>query len=615
VPLHTVVADVTERIASRSAPTRAAYLERMARAASEGPARGALGCANFAHGVAACGADEKLALRGINRPNIAIVTAYNDMLSAHQPYARYPTQLKRAVREAGGVAQVAGGVPAMCDGITQGRAGMELSLLSREVVAMATAIALSHDMFDGALLLGICDKIVPGLLIGALSFGHLPAILVPAGPMPSGLSNADKSRIRQRHAAGEASQSELLQAELASYHAPGTCTFYGTANSNQLVVEAMGLHLPGASFVNPGTPERDAFTEAAAHRVVAISSLGAEPTTPLAEIVDEKAIVNGAVALLATGGSTNHTMHLPAIAAAAGITLTWDDLEELSAVTPLLARVYPNGAADINAFHAAGGTAFLLGELLDAGLLHADVRTVAGNGLERYCTPAAQRATTDDSVLRPAGAPFAPDGGIRIATGSLGRAVVKVSAVAPEHRTVTAPARVFDDQSDFLDAFGNDELDADSVIVVRHQGPRANGMPELHKLIPALGVLMDRGHRVALVTDGRMSGASGKVLTALHCTPEAAAGGPLARLRDGDLVTVDATTGTLETSAELDARDPVPPPDRAPHGTGRELFARLRAQLGPADAGATIFALPASRDEHPGWEPGESALDATPAWS
>ncbi len=598
--LHPVVAEVTARIEACSAPTRTAYLERIRAAAAEGPARGALGCANLAHGFAACGADEKLLLRRAQRPNVAIVSAYNDMLSAHQPLERFPAILKRAVLQAGGVAQFAGGVPAMCDGVTQGRAGMELSLFSRDVVAMATAVALAHDMFDGALLLGVCDKIVPGLLIGALSFGHLPVILVPAGPMPSGLPNPEKSRVRQAHAAGEAGSEELLDAEAASYHAPGTCTFYGTANSNQLVVEAMGLHLPGASFVNPGTPLRAALTRAAGRRVTELTALGGD-YTPIAEIVDARAIVNAVVALLATGGSTNHTMHLPAIAAAAGISLTWDDFADLSRVVPLLASVYPNGAADVNHFHAAGGTAYLFGELLDAGLLHPGVRTVAGDGLGRYrdapeldgegalrWAPAAGESR-DDRVLRPARAPFAPDGGIRVLDGPLGRAVIKVSAVKPEHRVVTAPARVFDAQADFLAAFERGELDCDHVAVVRHQGPRANGMPELHKLTPALGVLLDRGRRVALLTDGRMSGASGKVPAAIHCTPEAAAGGALGLLRDGDVVRVDADRGRLDVEADLAARAPAEPPGAAVHGTGRELFAGFRGLVGPADSGASVF--------------------------
>jgi phosphogluconate dehydratase len=602
--VHPVVVEVTERIAARSAPSRAAYLDQLRSATRRGPARGALGCANLAHGFAACGAEDKLALRGSERPNIAIVSAYNDMLSAHQPLERYPAMLKRAVVRAGGVAQFAGGVPAMCDGITQGRSGRELSLFSRDVVAMATAVALAHDMFDGALMLGVCDKIVPGLLIGALSFGHLPVVLVPAGPMPSGLPNAEKSRIRQLHAEGKVGRDELQDAEARSYHSPGTCTFYGTANSNQMVVEAMGLHLPGASFVNPGTPLRRALTDEAARRVTTLTALGPSHT-PVGEIVDEKAIVNGVVALLATGGSTNHTMHLVAIAQAAGIALTWDDFADLSAVVPLVARVYPNGPADINHFHAAGGTGFLIAELLDAGLMHADVRTVAGEGLERYraepvldedgalCWRPSARSSGDEAVLRPVAAPFAVDGGIRVLEGSLGRAVMKVSAVAPEHRVVSAPARVFDGQAGFLAAFENGELDSDLVAVVRHQGPRANGMPELHKLTPALGVLIDRGLRVALVTDGRMSGASGKVPAAIHCTPEAAAGGPLARLRDGDLVHLDADRGTLDVEGvDLDERAPAPAPETAVpgDGTGRELFAAFRRLVGRPDDGASVFA-------------------------
>jgi len=604
VTLHPDVLDVTARIAERSADARSAYLERIRAAAKRGPARGELGCANLAHGFAACGPDDKLHLRAAQRANVAIVSSYNDMLSAHQPLERYPAQLKRSIARAGGVAQFAGGVPAMCDGITQGRSGMELSLFSRDVVAMATAVALSHDMFDGALLLGVCDKIVPGLLIGALSFGQLPVVLVPAGPMPSGLSNKEKSGIRQLHAEGKVGQEALLDAETAAYHAPGTCTFFGTANTNQLVVEAMGLHLPGASFVSPGTPLRKALTEEAARRVLWLTALE-DGYTPIGELVDEKSIVNAVVALLASGGSTNHTMHLVAIAAAAGIRLTWDDFADLSAIVPLLANIYPNGAADINQFHAAGGTPFLIGQLLDAGLMHRDVHTVAGPGLDRYREEPylddagelrwrpAPAASHDESVLRPAAAPFAPDGGIRVLGGSLGRAVMKVSAVAPERHVVTAPARVFDDQAGFLAAFDRGELDHDFVAVVRNQGPRANGMPELHKLTPALGVLIDRGHQVALVTDGRMSGASGKVPAAIHCTPEAATGGPLARLRDGDLVRVDAGEGSLDViGVDLDERAPAPAPSSATpaDGTGRDLFATFRASVGRPDDGASVFA-------------------------
>ncbi|MEU6644151.1 phosphogluconate dehydratase [Saccharomonospora sp. NPDC046836] len=601
--VHPVLAQVTARIAARSAGSRAAYLARVSAAASAGTTRSGLGCGNLAHGFAACAGPDKLAIRGLAKPGIAIVSAYNDLLSAHQPFDEFPAWIKDAARDAGGVAQFAGGVPAMCDGITQGRAGMELSLFSRDVIAMATGVALSHEMFDGALLLGVCDKIVPGLLIGALSFGHLPAILVPAGPMTSGLPNKEKVRVRQLYAEGRATRADLLDAESASYHSPGTCTFYGTANSNQLVVEVMGLHLPGASFVHPGTPLRRALTEEAARRIVAIAR--GEQYTPLAEVIDERAVVNGLVALLATGGSTNHTLHLVAIAAAAGIQLTWDDFAELSAVVPLLANVYPNGSADINHFQAAGGVQFLVGTLLDAGLLHDDVRTVAGTGLHRYRqepylddgTLAWRDGTPhslDEAVLRPAERPFAPDGGLRMVSGNLGRAVIKVSAVAPQHRMVQAPARVFATQAEFDRAFRAGELDRDVVVVIRNQGPRANGMPELHGLTPALGVLMDRGHQVALVTDGRMSGASGKIPAVIHVTPEAAAGGPLAKVADGDLVRLDAEAGELDVlvdTGELAARELTdnPPAETEWTGTGRELFAALRRSVGPADQGASVF--------------------------
>src|SRR6185437_9186896 len=591
-----VIADVTRRLTERSAATRGAYLERVRAAAQQGPARGGLGCANFAHGFAASGAD-KDQLKRAATPNVAIVSSYNDMLSAHQQFDDFPAQIKAAARDAGGTAQFAGGVPAMCDGITQGRAGMELSLYSRDVIAMATAIALSHDMFDAALMLGVCDKIVPGLLIGALSFGHLPTLFVPAGPMTSGLSNALKSKVRQQYATGEIGRDELLAAESAAYHGPGTCTFYGTANSNQLLMELMGLHLPGASFVNPGTPLRAALTEAAAARAV-------ELETPVADVVDEHAVVNGVVALLATGGSTNHTMHLVAMARAAGIDLRWDDFADLSAVVPLLARIYPNGKADINHFHAAGGTAFLVRELVSAGLMHRDVQTVVGPGLDAYTTEPmlvdgqltwrdGPAESLDLDVLRPVDDPFDKDGGLRMLAGNLGRAVIKTSAVVPEQRLVEAPARVFGDQSEFQAAFEAGELADDLVAVVRYQGPKANGMPELHKLITPLGVLQDRGHRVALVTDGRMSGASGKIPAAIHVTPEAAAdASPIARVRDGDLVRLDADAGTIEVlvdHAELAARPAAAPPDRAFAGTGRELFESFRHAVGPADAGASIF--------------------------
>ena len=608
VPVSAEVAAVTERIVRRSATTRRAYLDRIeAATSSRAVSRSSLGCANLAHGIAACDPEVKLALRGAVRPDIAIVTSYNDMLSAHQPFETYPRRLKDAVAAAGGVAQVAGGTPAMCDGITQGRAGMELSLFSRDVIAMSTAIALSHDMFDGALLLGVCDKIVPGLLVGALAFGHLPAVFVPAGPMTSGLPNGEKSRVRQLYAEGKVSREVLLEAESASYHGPGTCTFYGTANSNQMLVEIMGLHLPGASFVNPGTPLRDAMTDAAGERVTQLTAQG-EQWTPVGHVVDEKAIVNAVVGLLATGGSTNHTIHLVAIAAAAGIVLDWDDFADLSAVVPQLTRIYPNGSADVNHFQAAGGMGVLIGTLLDAGLLHEDMRTVAGPGLSRYrAEPSlvdgalqwrpAPAASLDPTVLRSAGDPFAADGGLRMVHGNLGRAVVKTSAVAPDQRVVTAAARVFDDQAEFLAAFGRGELDHDLVAVLRYQGPAALGMPELHKLTPALGVLQDRGHRVALVTDGRMSGASGKVLAAMHLTPEAAAGGPLARVRDGDLVTVDAHEGSVRVELSEQELAERPLTGRAPTaaewtGTGRELFEVFRRTVGAADRGAAVFSTP-----------------------
>lgn len=611
--LHPVVEQVTARVVERSAAHRAAYLDRIRAMAETGPARTRLACANLAHGFASAEPVDKEALRGTVKPNLAIVTSYNDMLSAHQPFVDYPPQLKKAVIRAGGIAQVAGGVPAMCDGVTQGRAGMQLSLYSRDVIAMSTAIALSHDMFDGAMLLGVCDKIVPGLVIGALSFGHLPTILVPAGPMDSGLPNKEKARVRQRFAEGKATREELLEAEAASYHSVGTCTFYGTANSNQLLMEVMGLHLPGSSFVNPGTPMRAALTDAAAARVTEMAR-GVE-STPMGELVDERTMVNACVALLASGGSTNHTMHLVAMARAAGIELTWQDLSDLSAVVPSLCRIYPNGSADVNHFQAAGGIAFLVRTLLDAGLLHEDVLTVAGPGLRRYTQEPrlvedgsgrvgvewveGPTATLDPEVLRPADDPFAPDGGLRVLTGPLGRAVIKTSAVTPEHRVVTAPAVVFDDQADFLAAFSAHELDGrDFVAVIRYQGPAANGMPELHKLTPALGVLQDRGQKVAIVTDGRMSGASGKVPAAIHVTPEAALGGAIAKIVDGDVVTVDGTTGVLavEDAETVLAR---PSTGAAPTaaefaGTGRELFAAFRATVGPADEGAGVFpAVPA----------------------
>ncbi|WP_281168299.1 phosphogluconate dehydratase [Nocardioides insulae] len=598
------MAQVTERIAARSSASRAAYLRRVRAASERGPARGRLACANLAHGFAAAEPAAKADLRGTTKPNIAIVTSYNDMLSAHQPYVDYPPVLKDAVLRAGGIAQVAGGVPAMCDGITQGRDGMQLSLFSRDVIAMSAGIALSHEMFDGALMLGVCDKIVPGLLIGALSFGHLPTVFVPAGPMASGLPNKEKAHVRQQYAEGKVGRAELLAAEAASYHSRGTCTFYGTANSNQLLMEVLGLHLPGSSFVNPDNPLRDALTRAAAARV---TSNAIEGAPGIGEIVDERAVVNATIALLASGGSTNHTLHLVAIARAAGIDLTWADFAELSTVVPLLARIYPNGSADVNHFHAAGGIGFLVRTLLDAGLLHEDVLTVTGPGLRRYVAEArldadgaatwveAADSSADRDVLRPVAEPFAPDGGLRMLDGGLGHAVIKVSAVAEEHRAVTAPARVFDDQADFLAAFSAGALDGqDFVAVLRYQGPAATGMPELHKLTPALGVLQDRGQRVALVTDGRMSGASGKIPAAIHLTPEAALGGPLARVRDGDLVVLDSAAGRLDLGVDTEEFDRREPTGRAPmeeewSGTGRELFAAFRASVGRADQGASVF--------------------------
>jgi phosphogluconate dehydratase len=603
--VHARVNEVTERIRRRSHDGRSRYLDRLAAAAERAPTRRRLGCANLAHGFAGCGPSDKQAIRDGEEPNLAIVTAYNDMLSAHKPYERFPELIRAAAREAGGVAQVAGGVPAMCDGITQGEAGMELSLFSRDVIALATGVALSHQMFDAAVYLGICDKIVPGLVIGALTFGHLPGIFVPAGPMPSGIPNDEKAKVRQLYAEGKVDRDALLEAEAKSYHSPGTCTFYGTANSNQMLMEIMGLHLPGASFVNPDTPLRDALTRAATRRALAITGLG-NAYTPIGRVVDERAVVNGVVGLNATGGSTNLTIHLIAMAAAAGITLTWDDFADLAEVTPLVCRIYPNGKADVNHFQAAGGMGFLIRELLAAGLLHRDVTTVWGTGLDGYCVEPridatgelafAEAATSsaDPAVLRPATEPFQPTGGLRVLDGDLGRAVIKTSAVAPERHVIEAPARVFHSQEALQQAFKAGELDGDMVAVVRFQGPRANGMPELHKLMPPLGVLQDRGHKVALVTDGRMSGASGKVPAAIHVTPEAVDGGPIARIRDGDRVRVDAVAGRVDVlvdAAEWAARPAATENLAAVHaGVGRELFAPFRAAVGRADAGASIFA-------------------------
>ena len=604
--LHDTVAAVTERVTARSQAPRGAYLDMIRRAAERRPSRRDLGCANFAHAFAACSAHDKDKLVHGEAPNLGIVTAYNDMLSAHQPYERFPEIIRRTAEAAGATAQVAGGVPAMCDGVTQGRAGMEMSLFSRDVIALATAVALSHESFDAAVYLGICDKIVPGLVIGAARFGHLPAVFLPAGPMTSGLSNDEKAKTRQRYAVGEATRAELLASEMKSYHGPGTCTFYGTANSNQMLMEIMGLHLPGASFVNPNTPLREALTEAGVKRALAITALGNE-YIPAGEILAEKNFINAVAGLHATGGSTNHALHLIAMARAAGIVLTLEDFSELSSVVPLLARVYPNGLADVNHFHAAGGMQYVIRELLNAGLLHEDVRTIAGDGMRRYTqepklgadgeiywTESATESLHKD-ILRPASAPFQPTGGLQLLKGNLGASVIKISAVKPDRHVIEAPARVFHSQEALAAAFKAGELERDVICVVRFQGPKANGMPELHSLTPPLSVLQDKGFRVALVTDGRMSGASGKVPAAIHLTPEAVEGGPIAKIRDGDLIRLDADAGTLEVLAEdFDSRAPVTA-DLSAHefGVGRELFAPFRAAVGPADQGASLFAFAA----------------------
>jgi len=598
------VLEVTDRIQKRSYDRRSIYLERLEKAAATAPRRQSLGCANQAHGFAACGPVDKMRLSAEPTANLGIVTAYNDMLSAHQPFERFPELIRTAAREAGATAQVAGGVPAMCDGVTQGEAGMELSLFSRDVIALSTAVALSHQTFDAAVYLGVCDKIVPGLVIGALSFGHIPALFIPAGPMVSGLPNDEKSRVRQLYAEGKVGRDALLASESASYHGPGTCTFYGTANTNQMLMEIMGLHLPGSSFVNPNTPLRDELTRVATRRALAITALGNE-YTPVGKLVDERAVVNGVVGLHATGGSTNHTIHLIAMAAAAGITLTWDDMADLAEVTPLLCRIYPNGKADVNHFHAAGGTGFLIGTLLEAGLLQDDVLTVWGPGLGSYVAEAGlsvegqlayrppPSASADPNILRDAKHPFLAQGGLAVLDGNLGRAVIKTSAVAPERHVIEAPARVFHSQEELQAAFKAGSLVGDFVAVVRFQGPQANGMPELHKLMPPLGVLQDRGQRVALVTDGRLSGASGKVPAAIHVTPEALQGGAIAKIRDGDVVRVDAVSGTLDVLV-----DPVEWASRVcviadlsshHHGIGRDLFSSFRAVVGRADQGAAIF--------------------------
>ncbi len=603
--LNDVVARVTDRVRERSREGREAYLAQMRRARSDGPHRSHVSCGNLAHAAAASSPAEKLTIARGGGPNVGSVTAYNDMLSAHQPLGAYPDIIKAALLPTGATAQIAGGVPAMCDGVTQGQPGMDLSLFSRDVIAMATAVALSHNVFDAALMLGVCDKIVPGLFIGAARFGHIPVMFLPAGPMPSGLPNREKARVRQDYAEGKIGREELLRAESESYHSPGTCTFYGTANSNQMLMEVMGLHLPGSAFVNPGTPLREAIVRETALRVSAATALG-DDYRPLCEIVDARSIVNAIVGLHATGGSTNHTIHLIAMARAVGVVIDWTDFDDLSGATPLLARIYPNGSADVNHFHAAGGLGFVIRELMDAGCLHADVMTAMGPGLERYTTDpylkdgalawrAPAEASGDQDVLRPASDPFSETGGLVALNGNLGRAVIKVSAVPEDRRVIEAPAIVFRSQTELMDRFGAGELNRDFVAVVPFHGPKANGMPELHKLTPPLGVLQDRGFKVALVTDGRMSGASGKAPAAIHVTPEALEGGPLGKIRDGDIITIDARNGVLEAQvdpAEFAARSPSPPDLESDRwGVGRELFAGMRSLVTGAEEGATTLAL------------------------
>ncbi len=601
--MNPVVNRVTKRIQKRSEKSRIEYLERIAIASKISPSRSSLSCSNLAHGMAVFDPKGKNTLADTKVPNIGIVSAYNDMLSAHQPFVSYPEKIKQTALSVGAIAQFAGGVPAMCDGVTQGQDGMDLSLFSRDVIALSTAVALSHNMFDAAICLGVCDKIVPGLLIGALSFGHLPIVFIPAGPMTSGLANKEKVRVREAYVAGEVGREELLSAESASYHSAGTCTFYGTANSNQMLMEFMGLQLPGGSFVNPETRMRDLLTEEAVRVAAQITSLG-DQYRPVAEIIDEKAIVNGIVGLLATGGSTNHTIHLVAIAAAAGIKINWDDFSELSATIPLLAQVYPNGSADVNHFQAAGGLGFVITQLLNAGMLHSDVQTILGAGLENFCREpvlknsvlswqTARTESLDLKIVRPVTEPFNSEGGIRLVSGNLGRAIVKVSAVAAQHQSLTAPAQVFESQASFTDAFNRGELEKDFIAVLPGQGPSANGMPELHKLTPYLGVLQNCGFKVALITDGRMSGASGKVLAAIQVTPEALQGGEIGHIKDGDIVSIDAANGLLSVSSpRVDSQDRIVAPKTLKHnqqGMGRELFTAFRNQVGSAETGASIF--------------------------
>jgi phosphogluconate dehydratase len=598
--VHSVISDVTKRIIDRSADLRGPHLERMEQARSKGPARAHLSCSGQAHAYAGAGEDQQSMATG-TAGNLGIVTAYNDMLSAHQPFERYPALIRDAIRAAGGTAQVAGGVPAMCDGVTQGEAGMELSLFSRDVIALATGVALSHNTYDAAVFLGVCDKIVPGLIIGAQAFGHLPAVFLPAGPMTSGLPNDEKAKVRQKFAAGEVGREELMKAEMAAYHGPGTCTFYGTANTNQMLMEFMGLHLPGSSFVNPNTPLRDALTEEGARRALSLSALG-NSYTPVCQVLDERAFVNGIVGLMATGGSTNLLIHLIAMARAGGIVLDWQDFSDISAVVPLVARVYPNGLADVNHYHAAGGLGYTIGTLLEQGLLHPDTLTVAGQGLHNYTKEPklidgeliwqdGSGHSLNEKILRPANDPFQPTGGLSRLTGNLGTGVMKVSAVALEHQVVEAPVRVFHDQDEVKTAFKAGEFTDDVIVVVRFQGPKANGMPELHSLTPILSILQGRGQKVALVTDGRMSGASGKVPAAIHVCPEALDGGPIAYLQDGDILRVDAVNGDLEilTKGVLDRSPATADLSANQHGVGRDLFAAFRQNVGSADTGASIF--------------------------
>ena len=600
--MHPILEKVTADIVDRSQATRSAYLAHVAKSIEQKPHRGKLACGNLAHGFAACNSSEKLDLASDQKANVAIISAYNDLLSAHEPYKDYPALIKHAITEAGGVAQFASGVPAMCDGITQGQAGMELSLFSRDIIAMATAIGLSHNMFDAALYLGVCDKIVPGLLIGALSFGHLPAVFVPAGPMPSGLPNKEKVRIRQLYAEGKVGRKELLESESQSYHSAGTCTFYGTANSNQMMVEIMGLHLPGSSFINPYTPLRDELTKAAAKQSLKFTALGND-FRPIGHVIDEKAIINAIIGLLATGGSTNHTLHLIAIARAAGIIINWDDFDRLSKIIPLLTKIYPNGSADVNHFQAAGGMGVLIAELLCNGLLHEDILTIGDQrGMTQYTTEpkikdgelqweAGPEASLDPAVISTVAQPFAHTGGLHLIKGNIGRGVSKISAVSEQHQIVTAPAVVFDDQDDVVAAFKRGELDKDCIVVLRFQGPKANGMPELHKLTPPLGVLQDKGFKVAIITDGRMSGASGKVPSAIHIWPECLDGGPLAKVLDGDIITLNTQTGeanVLIDDHEFAARTALPNRAKGHHiGMGRELFTAFRANASSAETGAS----------------------------